>query len=50
MNYHDWEGELRTLTSPAARGLLDRRGVRLIGFRHLQVEDDRLVVRAEQPA
>jgi hypothetical protein len=50
MNYHDWEGELRTLTSPAARELLDRRGVRLIGFRHLQVEDDRLVVRAEQPA
>ena len=49
-DYHDWEGELRTLTSPAVRELLDHRGIRVIGFRHLQVEDDRLVVRAEQPA
>jgi len=50
MDYHDWEGELRTLTSPAARALLDRRGVRLIGFRHLVTEDGRLAVRSELPA
>ena len=24
LRYHDWEGELRTLTSPAARELLRR--------------------------
>ena len=50
LSYHDWEGELRTLTGAAVRELLDRRGIRLIGFRHLRVDDDRLVVRTEQPA
>jgi predicted glycoside hydrolase/deacetylase ChbG (UPF0249 family) len=45
LRYHDWEGELRTLTSPAARELLHRHEVRLIGYRHLEVRDDRLVVR-----
>jgi chitin disaccharide deacetylase len=47
LRYHDWQGELRTLTSPALRELLDRRGVRLIGYRHLEVRDDRLVARQE---
>lgn len=47
LRYHDWEGELRTLTSPAARELLHRHGVRLIGYRHLQVQDARLVVEQE---
>lgn len=50
LSYHDWEGELRTLTGAAVRELLDRRGIRLIGFRHLRVEGNRLMVRAEQPA
>ena len=45
--YHDWEGELRTLTSSAIRELLQRHGVRLIGYRHLEVRDDRLVAREE---
>jgi predicted glycoside hydrolase/deacetylase ChbG (UPF0249 family) len=45
--YHDWEGELRTLTSPAVRELLDRCGVRLIGFRDLEIRNDQLVVRQE---
>jgi len=44
LRYHDWEGELRTLTSPAARELLDRHGVRLIGYRHVHVSNNRLVV------
>jgi predicted glycoside hydrolase/deacetylase ChbG (UPF0249 family) len=45
--YHDWDGELSTLTSPAARALLQRRGIRLIGYRHLEVRDNRLVVQPE---
>ena len=47
LRYHDWKGELSTLTSPAARELLHRNGVRLIGYRHLQVRDARLVVGLE---
>ena len=47
LRYHHWEGELSTLTSPAVRELLDRCRVRLIGFRHVEVRDDRLVVREE---
>jgi predicted glycoside hydrolase/deacetylase ChbG (UPF0249 family) len=47
LRYHDWQGELRTLASPALRELLDRSGVRLIGYRHLEVRYDRLVVRQE---
>ena len=43
--YHDWEGELGTLTSPSARALLESRGVRLIGYRHLEVHDGQLAVR-----
>jgi len=47
LRYHDWQGELRTLTSPALRELLDRTGVRLVGYRHLEVRDERLVARQE---
>ena len=47
LGYHDWEGELKTLTSPAARELLHRHGVQLIGYRHLEVKDNRLVVRQQ---
>ena len=45
--YHDWQGELATLTNPAARTLLDGRGVRLIGYRHLELCDGRLSARPE---
>jgi chitin disaccharide deacetylase len=45
--YHHWEGELGVLTSPAARALLEGRGVRLIGYRHLELRDGRLAVRPE---
>ena len=45
--YHDWEGELAVLTSAEARALLDRHGIRLIGYRHLEVRGDQLVVRRE---
>jgi len=44
LGYHDWEGELALLTSPAAKDLLQRSGVRLVGYRDLVVENSRLVV------
>jgi predicted glycoside hydrolase/deacetylase ChbG (UPF0249 family) len=47
LRYHDWEGELRTLTSPAVRELLNRHAVRLIGYRHVEVRDDGLAVRQQ---
>jgi predicted glycoside hydrolase/deacetylase ChbG (UPF0249 family) len=47
LRYHDWEGELSTLTSPATSELLQRHGIRLIGYRRLDVRDGRLVVRPE---
>jgi predicted glycoside hydrolase/deacetylase ChbG (UPF0249 family) len=45
LRYHDWEGELRTLTSPVVRKLLQRHRIRLIGYRHVEVRGDRLVAR-----
>jgi predicted glycoside hydrolase/deacetylase ChbG (UPF0249 family) len=47
LRYHDWEGELRTLTGHAARELLQRHGVRLIGYRHVEVRDGRLALRED---
>jgi hypothetical protein len=47
LRYHDWAGELRTLTSPALRELLDRNRIRLVGYRHLEVRGDRLVAKQE---
>jgi predicted glycoside hydrolase/deacetylase ChbG (UPF0249 family) len=47
LRYHDWQGELGVLTSPAARELLRRHGIRLIGYRHLDFSDDRLAVHHE---
>lgn len=41
--YHDWEGELAALTSAEARALLDRHGIRLIGYRDLEHRDDQRV-------
>jgi hypothetical protein len=45
LDYHDWEGELGALTSPKARALLGGRGVRLIGYRDLEIHDGKLAVR-----
>lgn len=41
--YHDWEGELKTLTSPATRELLRRQHIQVIGYRHLERTRDRHV-------
>ena len=43
--YHDWEGELRTLTNPAIREALGRHGVHLIGYRDVEIRADQLVAR-----
>jgi predicted glycoside hydrolase/deacetylase ChbG (UPF0249 family) len=40
--YHDWQGELNALSSPEARALLDRYGVRLIGYRDLALHEGKL--------
>lgn len=45
--YHDWEGEMQTLASPEFRKLLDAYGIRLIGYRHLEVKETRLIARME---
>lgn len=46
-SYHDWEGEFSVMTNPLARELLDRQGVRLIGYRHLETRDGKIAVRQE---
>jgi chitin disaccharide deacetylase len=46
LGYHDWEGELAVLTSPAAKDLLQRDGVRLVGYRDLAVVEGRLALRS----
>lgn len=43
LDYHDWEGELVTLTDPRAKALLEERGIRLVGFRDIVADGDRLV-------
>lgn len=48
--YHDWRGELRTLISPQLRDLLSRHGIRLIGYRHLEVRDAGIAVRSQAVA
>jgi predicted glycoside hydrolase/deacetylase ChbG (UPF0249 family) len=45
LGYHDWEGELATLTSAGVRDLLAQHGVSVIGYRDLDLAGDRLVVR-----
>ena len=47
LNYHDWNGEFVALTKPAVRDMLYEHRIRLIGYRHLQLQAGRLVVRDE---
>jgi predicted glycoside hydrolase/deacetylase ChbG (UPF0249 family) len=49
-DYHDWEGELRTLTGSDVRELLRRHGVRTIGYRHLEICAARFALRPEARA
>jgi hypothetical protein len=45
IGYHDWEGELATLTDARTRELLDARGIRVLGYRDVAASDGRLVPR-----
>jgi len=45
LGYHDWEGELATVTDPRAMALLEERGIRLVGYRDIAADGDRLVPR-----
>jgi predicted glycoside hydrolase/deacetylase ChbG (UPF0249 family) len=47
LEYHDWEGELNTLTSPAVKDLLHRYNVRIIGYRDLEMSSGRLALRQD---
>ena len=47
LNYHDWKCEFSALTNPAVRDMLYEHRIRLIGYRHLKLQDGRLVVRDE---
>jgi predicted glycoside hydrolase/deacetylase ChbG (UPF0249 family) len=47
LQYHDWNGELETLTNPEVKDILDSCGIRLIGYRHLEIQGTRLTVRNE---
>ena len=47
MDYHDWNREFDTLTNPTVRDMLYQHRIRLIGYRHLQIQAGRLVVRDE---
>jgi hypothetical protein len=44
--YHDWEGEARALCDPAFGELLERHGVRLVGYRDLRPDEAQVGVRA----
>jgi predicted glycoside hydrolase/deacetylase ChbG (UPF0249 family) len=42
LRYHDWQGELKSLTDLALKEELAGRGVRLVGYRQLQIQGGRL--------
>jgi predicted glycoside hydrolase/deacetylase ChbG (UPF0249 family) len=48
LNYHDWKRELDALTNPAVRDMLYQQRIRLIGYRHLQIQDGQFVVQDEK--
>lgn len=45
LNYHDWQREFDALTNPAVRDLLYQHRIRLIGYRHLQIQAGQFVIR-----
>lgn len=47
LQYHDWNGERETLTNPGVRDMLKNCGIRLIGYRHLEIQGTQLTVRNE---
>ena len=47
LQYHDWNGERETLTNQGVRDMLKNCGIRLIGYRHLEIQGAELTVRNE---
>jgi predicted glycoside hydrolase/deacetylase ChbG (UPF0249 family) len=47
LQYHDWNGERETLTNQGVRDMLKNCGIRLIGYRHLEIQGTQLTVRNE---
>jgi len=43
LRYHDWNGERETLTKPEVQDMLEYYGIRLIGYRNLKLQGDRLI-------
>jgi hypothetical protein len=43
LSYHDWEREFAALTDPDVRAMLEARGIRVVGYRHVDVAGARLV-------
>ena len=48
LNYHDWKREFDALTNPAVREMLYQYRIRLIGYRHLQIQAGQFVVQDEK--
>lgn len=48
LSYHDWEGELNTLTSPTLKELCHTYGIRLIGYKNVKLEKGQLIVVTEE--
>ncbi|MDH3947341.1 MAG: ChbG/HpnK family deacetylase [Gammaproteobacteria bacterium] len=44
LQYHNWNGEREALTNPEVRDMLKNNGIRLIGYRHLEIQGTRLTV------
>ena len=48
LNYHDWEGERKTLTSHTLKELCTSHGIRPIGYKDVKLEGGQLMVVAEE--
>jgi len=44
LNYHDWEGELNTLTSPNLKELCRKHNIRIIGYKDVKLQEGQLMV------
>jgi predicted glycoside hydrolase/deacetylase ChbG (UPF0249 family) len=48
LNYHDWKREFDALTNPAVRDMLYQHRIRLIGYRHLQIQAGQFIIQDEK--
>lgn len=47
LNYHDWEGELSTLTDPSIKELCNNLNIKLIGYKDVEIKKGKLVVETD---